>query len=499
MHFSRILAFAGLMVPVAVFAQIERSAFTTTGRGVSTTFVHDYQSIGINPANLAWTDKYERRLTLGLAEIGAQLYSEVLNRKELRQRFSNIDDGLTTEEKRRFAADFANSDLSYDMDFQLIGVGVNFNDRGWGGAAFSVRDRLHYFSNLNAQASEILFLGWNSSYFDQLVLSDGTIIENSDNLSQDTLDQVVQGVSTADQLASQLFNGSTMKSLWYREYNFSYGREVFGADDWSIGAGVGIKYVQGIAIIDLDVTTTELQAIGAISPSFGVNFGEAASSNPSALQPNDNNIPSAVGSGFGWDIGLNFQFKNKLFIGAAINDIGSVNWNGNVYSALDTILFDIENDGFNSLNILTEVENLSGEQGIFKEEGIASQRIALPANFRFGASYRIRENLQFGFDFLMSLNDAPGSFVRPVYGVGGDYEPFRWLRLSAGFLGGGNYSARIPVGITFIAGKGTWEAGVASRDLIAYLWRDGSTLSASFGFLRFRMINIKKSVGEALY
>lgn len=495
------VAFLICCVPQIVLAQIERSAFTTSGRGVATTFVHDYQSIGINPANLAWTDQYDRRIALGLAEGGAQIYSEVLNRKELRDRFSGFDDELTTAQKSQFARDFADSDLSYDMDLQLIGVGVNFNDRGWGGIAFSVRDRLHYFSNLNVQASEILFLGWNADYFDQLQLDDenGPIIENTGNLSPDTLERVVRGISTGQNLATELFNGSQMKSVWYREFNLAYGREVVGAENWSLGAGVGLKYIQGISIIDIDVQSDTYRAIGATTPSFGIDYGTAAQSNPSALNPNDNSLPTSVGSGFGFDLGLNFKYKEKLKVGVAVNDIGSVNWNGNVYSAQDTIVFDIRNDGFNSLNVLAEAEKLSGKDGLFKQEGIASERIGLPTNLRLGASYRVNEWLQFGGDFFMSLNDAPGSFTDPIYGIGGDVEPFSWLRLSVGVLGGGNYATRMPIGITFIAGKGTWEAGVASRDLISYLWNDGSTMSASFGFLRFRMLKIEQPETEAFY
>jgi hypothetical protein len=495
------LTIASLGLALIVSGQIERSAFTSTGRGIATTFVHDYQSIGINPANLAWANEYNKRVTFGLVEGGATFYAEALERQEFRQSLVDFDESLTQEEKVAFARDFANSELSMDVDMQLLGISVDFNDRKWGAAAFSIRDRIHYNSNFNTEASEILFTGWNASYFDLLRLDgpDGPIIENTGNLSADTLSRVVQGISTSSDLASQIFNGSRLKSIWYREFNFSYGREVFSTENWMLGAGVGIKYLQGIAFLDIEVDPTSFNAIGATTPSFGINYGEAASSNPSSVNPDDNTLPTAVGSGFGFDFGLNFQFKDKLRIGAALNDIGSVNWKGNVYEASDTLVFDIENDGFNSLNVLSEIENISGEQGVFKQEGVSSTVIALPTNFRIGASYKVLKNLHVGADFFMSLNDAPGSFRRPVYGIGGDYSPFKWLRLSAGYLGGGNYAGRIPLGITFIAGNGTWEAGVASRDLVTFLRPEGATISASFGFLRFRVGKIAQVTTEALY
>src|SRR5690606_37144189 len=92
-------------VPLAAFSQIERSAFTATGRGVATTVVQDYQSIVINPANLAWTDKYEKRDAFGIAEGGMSLYSEALGRKEFRESISGFDEQMTNAEKFEFACD----------------------------------------------------------------------------------------------------------------------------------------------------------------------------------------------------------------------------------------------------------------------------------------------------------------------------------------------------------------------------------------------------------
>ncbi len=497
-----LLAGAFVAVAMASTAQIERSAFTSTGRGVATTFVGDYQSIGINPANLAWTNPQNKRVSFGLVEGGASLYSEVLARDELRTRFIGFEDDLTVADKQRFARDFANSQLSADVDMQLIGVAVDFNDRKWGGAAVSVRDRIHFNSNLNTQAAEILFMGWNADYFDLLRLDDrdnGPLIANTGTLSQDTLDRVVQGISTNPDLASQIFDGTRIKSVWYREFNFAYGREVVSTEDWVIGAGVGLKYVQGIAFLDIDVGPADYRAISATTPTFGIDYGNAAINNPSAIPGNDNTLPSTVGSGFGIDLGANFKFKDKLRVGVAVNDIGSVNWSGNVYRAIDTLVFDLRNDGANSLNVLAEIEQFNGKDGAFKQEGVASQRLALPTHFRMGASYMLRDNLHLGADFFMSLNDAPGSFQSPIWGVGGDYAPLKWVRFSLGFLSGGNYAARIPVGITFIAGNGTWEAGVASRDLVTYLRGDGATLSASFGFLRFHVGNTETVPAATLY
>jgi hypothetical protein len=74
-----------------------------------------------------------------------------------------------------------------------------------------------------------------------------------------------------------------------------------------------------------------------------------------------------------------------------------------------------------------------------------------------------------------------------VIAVGGDIRPVPWVTLSAGFISGGNYEFKIPAGVTFMVANGTWEAGIASRDLITFFTENQPTLSLSFGFLRFRV------------
>ena len=79
-----------------------------------------------------------------------------------------------------------------------------------------------------------------------------------------------------------------------------------------------------------------------------------------------------------------------------------------------------------------------------------------------------------------------GNLNKAIIGVGGDVYPFDWLRISAGFITGGNYDVQIPLGLTFIAGGGSWEGGIASRDAITFFVQNGPTLSLSTGFMRFR-------------
>ena len=65
-----------LIAATPMMAQTEMSVFSSTGRADATTFVTDYQAIGINPANLGWAGRYpKKKVFIGLAESSFSAYS----------------------------------------------------------------------------------------------------------------------------------------------------------------------------------------------------------------------------------------------------------------------------------------------------------------------------------------------------------------------------------------------------------------------------------------
>ena len=54
-----------ICLSTSIYAQTERAAFTETGRGAANAFVTDYHALGINPANLAFGNEYNKQLTIG--------------------------------------------------------------------------------------------------------------------------------------------------------------------------------------------------------------------------------------------------------------------------------------------------------------------------------------------------------------------------------------------------------------------------------------------------
>jgi hypothetical protein len=111
----------------------------------------------------------------------------------------------------------------------------------------------------------------------------------------------------------------------------------------------------------------------------------------------------------------------------------------------------------------------------------------LGTNARVGAGLNINERFKIGVDVIAPMNDnGLGQYDNAVIAFGGEVAPVRWLKLQAGFVNGGNYDFKIPVGFVITIANGTYEMGMASRDMVTFFSEQHPTVSASMGFLRFR-------------
>ena len=484
-----------LLISFYGYAQQENSSFTNTGRGCATTFATDYEAVGINPANLGWNWKFsDKKFAMGFSEFGASVSSDALTNNQLRNSITSIIGGnssnLSYQEKTAAASMFAQSGVTMNLDISIFGAA--FTTKHAGGFAFRINDHMQMYTKFGTNAANLFFLGKTSSIFDSLtiVTQAGTTqnIANHPGLNPDTAKLVTQGYSNAPQLLSKVLNGTEIKYTWTREYNFSYGRRIFGDSVFALFGGIGIKYVQGLALIDVQSLDNHLSGYSSLSPAFNINYGSAAAQANQVTQ-SGSFPPKTVGNGYGFDFGVNAIIKNKLKLGFALNNIGAILWKGNAYTLKDTFVVKTTNVGLQNYNIVSQLSNMlgNGASGLVKVEGAKSITTQLPGMIRAGASLLLGRKGEIGVDFVIPVNsNAPGSFQNPVISIGGDFMPVRWLKLQAGFVTGGNYGNQVPLGIIFIAKKGTYEAGIASRDVVSFFAQHGSTISLSMGFMRFR-------------
>lgn len=508
-----------LLLRITVFSQ-DISNYSATGRGgVATTFATDYQTVGINPANLGFRKSFrDPTYTLGLFELNTTIVAEALSRTELlnaifRSGKNSKVNFQSFEEKAAAAEKIANSNLSLNLDATIFGASARL--KGGHNLAFAIRDRIQFFADINENAAEIAFLGYNASYFPELLLSNGNNILNPRNpnnnepaLSEAQQQQVQLGgflnFPDSARLYSAILEGTEISSSWYREYNLSYGRKLYDSYDFSLFAGVGVKLIRGFLYIDVKAENGALDpSIISISPTFGVDFGEGdgtTAQSPTFQPPQDVSnfrkvlFPRKVGGGYGFDFGLTAVIKQNLYIGAALTNVGQITWDGNVYQANDGRLAQFQGAGLDNYNIFGASQGafqFGGDQSPLSWEGTDKITEALPSTFRVGASYEFFRTLHIGVDIVTPTNNGAGNLTKPLVAIGGDFRPNKLFKISTGFNAGGNNGGVInfPVGITYLARRGFYEAGIATRDITTYFANigEGSTFSFALGFLRVKI------------
>jgi hypothetical protein len=295
------------------------------------------------------------------------------------------------------------------------------------------------------------------------------------------------GYSTDPRYATDVYKGSELDFLMYREFNFGYGRKILKSENFAWYGGIGIKYILGYAMARYHQVGDNLIANSALSPAFGVDYDE-----PTPSQVEGNGLKK-VGSGYGFDIGTTFEIAKKVRIGLAVNDIGQITWEGNVYEGVNGRAWRIETDGIDNYNIFEQGQLINADNGPPPNDtnwvGLEAKTLKLPMNFRGGVSYTINEVIELGFDAFVPIGEkVPGRMLAPVYGLGARVNPARWVQLSVGAVTGGKFGTNMPFGITFYPLRNdnvTWEVGVATRDMLTAFKQANPTASIAFGFLRF--------------
>ena len=279
-----------------------------------------------------------------------------------------------------------------------------------------------------------------------------------------------------------------MRAVWNRYYNFGYGRKIFGKDSvFVVYGGIGGRFIQSMAMFNMVSDDNGLYMYSSITPNFDIDYGAIASMNPSTFLQQGKLLPKVVGNGYGIDLSASVILFNKLKIAAAVNNIGSVTYNRNVYKVNDTLLQSVSVNGLSDYNMTQSVNQLLRDGGILSLQGQEKYKMANASDFRLGASMHLGKVFSFGFDLVAPFDrNNPGSIANPVISFGGEVRPVKFIAISAGYFGGGIYKSNIPVGINFILKDGAYEVGISSYDALTFFTTKSNSISSAFGFARFR-------------
>ena len=462
-----ILIFSFFSLTVA-YSQTALNVFNITGGGYSTTAVSDYQCLGINPANLGWSwDNH--MINLGLFETGLSIYTNALTKYQVTHDLFNNNVHLDSIGKKKAANDFTDTRLWGQGGVIWLGVSVNVPKIG--GFAVSIRDRFLWNTVLNYQAAQFLFLGYRDPYFDSVVKNPGDTTGYASYLHR--------------KLASIVYAGTKIQFIWYREYNFGFGRTIIDNDLLTLYGGIGIKYLEGYGSLQYLQKGLIVDAYSSLGPEFNIDYG---ASSPSQIPGKKY---QKVGQGWGFDIGFTLKLLKKLKVAVALDDIGSIKWNGNVYEANNVTVWKITTPGISNYNIFTNTQ-LINTDGLPKETntwtGLTSKTVSLPMTFRGGASFQPIPQIEVGVDAVVPLNTkVPGSYDKEVIGLGGRIDPIKWVQLSVGMVTGADVGISVPLGITFYPVRNAvvaWQIGLAIPDVMTLLKNKDIMTGITFGFLK---------------
>ena len=467
---------AALILSVnTAYSQLEISAFNQTGSAYAVTALTDYQSLGVNPANLGWT-RNDHKMNIGIFENAYMAYSEPLTTKQLtNDLFGGGDPFANTAERDQAVKNFTDALLM--MRGSTMMIGFSWQDEKIGGFAFQARQRLMWRNNINENASSFLFNGWNDEYFNEY--------------EYDADSNIILGLAVPSDSASRLYAPSTLSHVWYNEYILGYGRKFVDKENFKFYAGIDFKLIQGFGTIRFDIEdNSNVTAYSALGPIYNVEYNE-----PTPSKMTSEGLQTA-GLGYGMDIGFTFEVQSDIKVSLAVNDIGSIKWDGNVYDGEDADIYEMESSGLNSYNIFDEADGIMADNTNYGGwNGLTDKTIKLPMSSRIGASYRVLKfeedemDLEIGLDVLIPIEkDVPGSYTGTVFALGTNYGPAQWVRIGVGFVQSSEFGSNVPLGVTFIPvlkDNVTWEVGIATRDFISLFKQNNPNLSIAFGFLRF--------------
>lgn len=446
----------------ALQAQTEGSAFNQTGRGgTATTFAMDYESIGINPANLGIKTDYS--IGLGVAEFGFSIYSKALEKDEVHTiLFNNDDKYIDSAEQKVLAEEFLDNGITYNADVRALGLSFRLGENS--ALAFSFDGSANYYSKLGESASSIIFQGYDfTDYIDTIVVT-----------PDDTF-----GVAYEPLSLSEIMKGTSVRFNVRNDINLAFGTRLLSKEKFSLYGGIGIKYVMSYAYFDFESDGTTITGTSALG--LGI------------LNLNQFDTPSEiidetykpVGKGIGFDLGATLKIGEKFTAGASLIDIGKVHYTANVLELNDVVLDTIYFTGVNSIDPIQLISQLTKNENIIAYNGIKEFDAALPTNLRLGAGYKVSESLNLGADIVMPLNEVGGAYETALMGLGAELTVAEILKLSSGINFGGGYDFNLSggIGLDFKI----WEIGVATRDLLTVFGQQRPTISMAAGFLRFKI------------
>jgi len=442
-------------------AQTDGFLFNYMGMGAATALATDYQSIGINPANLGYTTDYN--IAIEITGIGTSIYSPSLAAPDLRQFMFNSGEGLTDEEQVQLANDILTDGIR--VSARVTPLAMSFSIGNAGKIAVSAFLRSDQSFQMGASASSLLFEGYDfENYFDTII----TDIEGN-----------TFGVANEPLSLAELTDGTTLDFSLQTAFNIAWGRQWLETELMNLYVGVGARYVLSYAELSYASQGGNVAGNAALGLDI-LNTPDYINT----FDP-DQEFLTPVGKGFGFDIGVSADFGERITAALSVVDIGNVDYTLNALAFADVIIDTLEFNGIESTEPFDVLSAILKDEEIIAYDGVENFSRPLPTSLRMGAAFRATEYLTVAADFNVPISSSAQAFKEPQLGLGAKLTLARFIDISTGVTAGGGYGVNVPA--SFVLNFPFWELGVATRDISIFWNENQPTISYAIGLLRFKI------------
>lgn len=357
------------------------------------------------------------------------------------------------EDRRNVAEALSTDPTRIQVDLRWVGWSRHGSR---GGVAWSIDDRYSVSVDPSPALADFVMLGPASGVFDAVLLSDGSAVP-VDSLTDEQFAMAVQGISNGGiPVVGDLLSGGAFAVQHVRSYAAGFGLNLIRTRALSIALGMGAKYYRGTGYYEVDVEGRT--AFAAFNQGFGTELVAENATLGSALRP--------AGFGVALDLGVRAEVAGLWFASVAVNEVGSMDWQGESYSLNQPVAdisgwSDIEGGVFDLLN-----QGLA-PTSLFLQATPERRVVALPTRIRLDGGMRLGNRATIGAELAAPLNDAllrqpTEAGVGAVFNAGGIHVMggARWQK---------NFGLRAPVAVIWAPGWKTAQWGLATGDLFGFL------------------------------
>lgn len=301
---------------------------------------------------------------------------------------------------------------------------------------------------------DLLSFGFSIGNRSQIIVNMTNNVNMQFGYPKDLIQLIYRGNTSFDNNTANFtnigFNGSV-----YSEIGVNYSYQL----NQKLRLGLRAKYLYGLYNIYSEKTDISLRTdpeTYALTSNAEITLRTSGLTEEANEMEADEFITSRDNTGYGFDLGANYEFSEKLSFNASILDIGSINWKSNTKSYVNDggefTFSGVEFSAYgNDTDTTTAFEELGDSlQEAFKlDESEGSYRTPLATRFYLGTNYKLTERDMAG---LLIQGSYFQSKIRPAFSLNYSRKMTKWISLSTSYTVINNSYNNVGFGVNFQPG-----------------------------------------------